>query len=263
MTIRFSHVRNGVVAGLLAAGLGLGSGDAQAGDHNKVPVQTFVPVYPVAAQAPLMYAAPSPVYSSTYSAPAAYQAPVTYSAPAVYSAPAAPMVYSAPAAQPVGNAPAVGNAPGSDGFRLKPVDRNDIIGELRAAAKENGTGGSTRERRRSLRETAQTKYAEAIGVETSELTPSENADIDQVVNQIIDSNGAGTAPGANGGSFAPGGYGYGYGPGYGYGYGYPAPYAQPYAAGYMPVARAAMIVQPVVPVQLFVPVQPKHHLFRK
>jgi hypothetical protein len=221
-----------------------------------------------------VYSAPSAVYSApsaVYSAPSAmYSAPsAMYSAPsAVYSAPTA--VYSAPSTvtyqvqqapvqqvqyQPfVGNAPgAVGNAPaGLAGSKIKPTDRADIIDELRKEHKESDKETSRRERRKSLKESANTKYKEAIG-DDAELGDADMQDIDNIVNSIIDGPDAGQ--GANKAPREATGYGDGYIQATTYGQNFSAP-----GTRYVPVPGAPLI-QPVVPVQYWVPVQPKHRLF--
>jgi hypothetical protein len=263
MTFGFTHLRNRGLTALLVVAPGLMPTTAWA-LWPKILVQPAAPAYVQQAPTATTYAAPS-VYSApaVYAAPPMCPAPGIFAAPSVYSAPSAysaPAVYSAPAAAPyaapaatVGSAPAVGSAPG-DGYRIKPVDRNDIIGELRKEASENTDGGSTRERRKALRESATTKYAEAIGVDESDLYPTETRDIDGIVNSIIDSGGVGQAPAGTTG-YAPTPYNYNYNYNY-------APSAPGYAPAYAPSYGApAMIVQPLAPVQLFVPVQPKHHLF--
>jgi hypothetical protein len=221
----------------------------------------------VVAASSTMYSAPSAVYSApsaVYSAPSA-----VYSAPsAVYSAPSA--VYSAPSAvtyqvqqapvqqvqyQPfVGNAPgAVGNAPaGLAGSKIKPTDRADIIDELRKEHKESDKETSRRERRKSLKESANTKYKEAIG-DDAELGDADMQDIDNIVNSIIDGPDAGQ--GANKAPREATGYGDGYIQATTYGQNFSAP-----GTRYVPVPGAPLI-QPVVPVQYWVPVQPKHRLF--
>jgi hypothetical protein len=228
----------------------------------------------VVAASSTMYSAPSAVYSAPsamYSAPSAvYSAPsAVYSAPsAVYSAPSA--VYSAPSTvtyqvqqapvqqvqyQPfVGNAPgAVGNAPaGLAGSKIKPTDRADIIDELRKEHKESDKETSRRERRKSLKESANTKYKEAIG-DDAELGDADMQDIENIVNSIIDGPDAGQ--GANKAPREQTGYGDGYIQATTYGQNFSAP-----GTRYVPVPGAPLI-QPVVPVQYWVPVQPKHRLF--
>jgi hypothetical protein len=206
---------------------------------QQAPAATYVQQAPVAA-----YVQQAPVASYVQQAPAAtyvQQAPqVVYAQQApVYSAPASP-VYSAPMGS--GSAAAVGSAPLA-GSRIKVVDRNDIIEELRKDAKDNVSSGTTRERRKALRDSAATKYAEAVGADEAGLNDYENQDIDLIVNSIIDGTNSNSLTKAAG---------------------YPqyVASAPAYAPAYT-TAQPTMMVQPVVPVQLYVPVRYKHHLFNK
>jgi hypothetical protein len=209
---------------------------AQAGDHKK---RLLVPVYAQQAPAPIVYGAPTAVTYATQ-APAIYSAPAAtmYSAPVatqVYSAPA-PVVYSAPPQTQAG----VGNAPGMiAGSRIKAVDRADIIEELRKDYKNTGTDGTRRDRRKALRESAKTKFGEAIGDDAEGLNESELQDIENIANSIIENSAVPT--GSNG---SP--------------YGSPAPVYT--TTNYAP-AQPSQLFQPVVPVQLWVPVPQKHRLF--
>ncbi|AGA25990.1 hypothetical protein [Singulisphaera acidiphila] len=266
----------------LAALSGFWCADGYAGSHKNQAAQ-FVPIYlqqapavqvysaPVAqvyaapavqmysAPAVQMYSAPAPqMYSApvaqAYSAPAAqaYSAPAAqaYSAPAVqmYSAPA-PQMYSAPANYYTASAIAagtttVGNAPVA-GAKISVVDREDILADLRREAKEGASDGTMRERRKALRESARTKYADSIGVDESELGDADNQDIEIVVNSILNPNSGNAMQSVAVQSALQ-----------------PVSYLPSYAPVYAP-QQPTMLVQPVVPAQLYVPVQPKHHWLHK
>jgi hypothetical protein len=241
MTFGARYLRTRELTGVLAVALALWSADARAGEH-RTRVQTLTPVYLQAPTATYMQAP-----AATY-----YQAPaMTYAqAPAATYAQAPAVTYAQAPAVTYAQAPAaVGSAPGAVyGARIKAVDRDDLIADLRKEFKESGTSGSgstMRERRKSLRDSARTKYAELLGREESELNDYESQDVDQIVSSLLDSNGVGQAPAVGAGYPMASGYSYP-----------PASYAPMYAP-----AQPSMIVQPVVPVQLFVPIQPKHHHF--
>ena len=233
MTFGAQYPRTWAWAALLAVVPALWSTDSRAGQHG---VQVVTPVY---------YQAPAVTY---YQAPAVtyYQAPAVtyYQTPASTTAQAPAPTAAQAAVGMVGNAPVYGT-------RIKATDRNDLIEDLRKEYKDSAAGGagtSMRERRKTLRDSARTKYAEALGREESELNDAESQDVDLIVSALLDGNGAGHAP-------VPFGA-------------YPPGYVVPgYAPAYAP-AQPLMLVQPVVPVQLFVPVQllvpvqPKHHLGR-
>lgn len=147
----------------------------------------------------------------------------------------------------VGSAP-LGSA--AAGARIKDVDREDIINELRGEADAKNSSGKMRERRKTLRETAKGLYAEAIEIEASELNEAELQDIDNVVNYLLDperKNGGAATRLPPAGCITT------------------ATVAThtlvPVQAPALVPMQATTLVQPMVPVQLLVPVQPKHHLF--
>ena len=249
------------LSSLFAVSLGFVGSPAFAGGKHKA--QGVIYLAPQAPVAGTYAAAPAAVYAApavaTYAqAPVAYpgyaQAPVaypgyapTYAAP-TYTAVSTTSVATVASAPVAGSTVAAGNAPAAvAGSRLKAVDRSDIVEELRTEMKENGTG-STRDRRKSLRDSARTKFADSIGVEENELNTFEEQDLDAVTNSLIDSWNVGSAPGYYMQS-AP------------VAAAYPVSYAPAPAPVYYQQAPTAYI-QPVVPVPLFVPVQPKHHLFK-
>jgi hypothetical protein len=167
------------------------------------------------------------------------------SAATSYSAPA-PGMYQAPTQGQrfVGSAPLVAGSAPPAGSRIKPADRADIIEELRKDYKEAGTDSTRRERRKTLRDSAKTKFAEAIGDDAEGLNEVELQDIDNIVNSIVDPSPYGSTPGVAGGTAV----------------GYAAPTTVTYAPGYAPSVLPTSFIQPVVPVQVWVPVyaKPKH-----
>jgi|GEM_PF-2662601 len=264
---RKTSARRIKTAASLAAFAGLWCAEAHAGSH-KTQLVPVAPVYLQQAPAVQTYSAPAvsvysapaaPVYSApapavqVYSAPTVqtYSAPTvqTYSAPTVqvYSAPTAP-VYSAPVSYyttgVAGGTINVGNAPLA-GAKISAVDREDIVAELRKEAKEETTSGSMRERRKALRESARAMYAEALEVEESELGEADLQDLEIVVNSIL-SRGSTTSIRTAIVQSAPAS---------------PAPVAS-FAPSVVPM-QATTLVQPMVPVQLLVPIQPKHHWLHK
>lgn len=255
MAMRILSARSGLWAACLAAGFAAAPTAASAGERHRplVYMAPATPVVPYAAPV-VPYAAPAPIYSApAYSAP--YMMSSTYSAPAVYSAPAA----------------VVGNAPAANGAlsRIKAVDRADLVEDARHEMKDLGEGKLS-ERRKSLREKVRGLYAAAVDDEESALNPAEEQDVEAIVASLLDPNGVGLAPTA------------GLAPAVGYAptayqqapaaYQAPAVYQQAPAVGYAPTAyqqapvayqAPSMYLQPMMPVQFLVPVQPKHGLFHR
>jgi hypothetical protein len=257
MSTTIPRFPNSLAAGLALVGLSLMVAPSAEGGHPKR-AQALVPVFAQQAPPVMYYSAP---LATTYAPQAPLASPI-YSAPApLYSAPS-PVAYQFQQApvqplqyQPsVGNAPAVvGNAPTAIvGSKVSAVDRADIIEELRTEYKEADKTTSRRERRKALKETATTKFKEAIG-DDAELGDADTQDVDNIVNSIIDgpeSTQVANKPAV--GADNPG-YSYGYQPqAMTYGSLYSAP-----ATRFVPVAGAPLI-QPVVPVQFWMPVQQKH-----
>jgi hypothetical protein len=161
------------------------------------------------------------------------------------------------------------SAPGAtEANRIKQVDRNDLIEDLRKASKENSDGNSTSERRKALRETAREKYAEKLGVEADGLNKAEEMDMEAIVNWLIDSNAATSplafsAPMQAPAAFYPGSGAY-QAPAYYQAPGHYAPATYQAPGMYSPVfPTSTTYVQPMMPVQILVPVAPhrKHGLF--
>lgn len=240
---------------LLGVLLGTCPAVALAGERHHPTTYYYVQTAPVAT-----YAAPVGAQyigaASSYSAPApVYSAPTqVYSAPAqVYSAPA--QVYSTTA----GNAYSspgltVGNAPVA-GVRIKPLYRSAVIKDVRKEMKDKtDESESSTERLKTLRGLVVEKYMEAIGEDVDELNEAEKQDVESIVNGLVDpenSNGSvGSAPAA-----------YGYAPQQAQQFYQHAPMAVYQQAPVVYQQAPTMYIQPMAPVQILVPVQPKHSLF--
>ncbi len=250
--------------GLLAVVLGAYPSVALAGDRHHPLTYYYVQSAPVAT-----YAAPVGTQylgaASTYSVPAqVYSAPAqVYSAPAqVYSAPA--QVYSAPAqvysttAGSTYSAPGttVGNAPVA-GVRIKPLYRSAVIKDVRKEMKDKtDEETSSTERLKALRSSVVEKYTDALGEDVDELNEAEKQDVESIVNALVDlesSNGlVGSAPTA-----------LGYAPIQAQPFYQHAPTTMYQQAPVVYQQAPTMYLQPMAPVQILVPVQPKHSLFHR
>ena len=236
--------------GLLAVVLGAYPSVALAGDRHHPLTYYYVQSAPVAT-----YAAPVGTQylgaASTYSVPAqVYSAPAqVYSAPAQVYSTTAGSTYSAPGTT-VGNAPVAG-------VRIKPLYRSAVIKDVRKEMKDKtDEETSSTERLKALRSSVVEKYTDALGEDVDELNEAEKQDVESIVNALVDlesSNGlVGSAPTA-----------LGYAPIQAQPFYQHAPTTMYQQAPVVYQQAPTMYLQPMAPVQILVPVQPKHSLFHR
>jgi hypothetical protein len=242
MSLRALYPRAWALTALLTIVPILWSAQARAGDH-RVYVQPVQLLYP---QAPVVMSYSPPVQ--------AFQV-VTVCVPA----PTAPA--TGPPSQPGSNAtslpsgtapaPSAGTAPASN-WRIKAAQRIALWQDLKDEYKKqtaSGAGKSKVDVEKALRDWLRTNYAKLVPCDVSLLYPSEVNDIDGMLDRLFDSSGGdGQAP--------------------------PPPPLAPPPAGcqnnvllmyalpvYVAPAQPVMVAQPAAPVQFYLPVQPRHHLF--
>jgi hypothetical protein len=247
MSFGATYPRAWALTALLTVVPVLWSTEALAGDHHRVYAQTVMPVYP---QAPAVaYSYPAPVV--TYQLPPA----VTYPSPVTILVIGTAPPTGNPPAPPTGNPPAPPTGSPAENFRLD-VNTRKALAQAQYNEYVNLVASNPNmtmvERITKLNTSVQQAYTAALAkvlkMKDPELNAAEKKDVDDIVKYILaNTGGVQQTPGATGAY--PAAYQYNFAPTYAA----PAVYTIP--------AQPATIVQPAVPVQLNLLVQPRHRLF--